>query len=438
MSNLKCVSGLKYLDPNPDHASWQLTHGSLTSILLTIGQEALELQLERFFTVWAWTWDLEKGPDLGVDLGACLSSQRLLHTSHLLRPNSTGVPLHHDHQTLVPLLDTYTSTLPEYIAPVVVSSSSHLIPSSRFTRSEYPPSLLRHLLTLSPPHRSRPTTIRQATDQTINALNAAGGDSDSKLEPSQAPPPAGANSGSSTFLGMPSVKVPMPDMHLNVMDVRKWSWPGALSFGKGQGSKSPQKQAAGAGTAAAAAAGTEEKAEAEQLESDPRNGAVNVDASSLQDAMESDTRSVSAASAKTHGSSDAGSKQIDGLPHTTDSEPSSERNSAEIDQEEHSQTSIAEAEATPTASQLIEPSATTDSPRLSLKSLPVDAPEPPPELLSTTIHLPREAGLATETISNQIFYFKVNVNLSIRISPYDLNQSEPDARLDHGIYRQLA
>ena len=47
----------------------QLTHGSLTDILSTLGQEALELQLERFFTPWAWMWDMESTQELSLDLG---------------------------------------------------------------------------------------------------------------------------------------------------------------------------------------------------------------------------------------------------------------------------------------------------------------------------------------------------------------------------------
>lgn len=54
----------------------QLTHGSFTSILFTLGQEALELQLERFFTVWAWSWNIEDGHELGPDLGAWLSPNK--------------------------------------------------------------------------------------------------------------------------------------------------------------------------------------------------------------------------------------------------------------------------------------------------------------------------------------------------------------------------
>ena len=34
-----------------------------------LGQEALELQLERFFTVWVWSLNLEEIPDFGEYLG---------------------------------------------------------------------------------------------------------------------------------------------------------------------------------------------------------------------------------------------------------------------------------------------------------------------------------------------------------------------------------
>lgn len=51
----------------------QLTHGSFATILGDLGQQALELQLERFWTVWAWSWDLEESPDFTECLGMCHS-----------------------------------------------------------------------------------------------------------------------------------------------------------------------------------------------------------------------------------------------------------------------------------------------------------------------------------------------------------------------------
>jgi hypothetical protein len=35
-----------------------------------MGQQALELQLERFFTVWAWKWDIQEDLEFGNCLGA--------------------------------------------------------------------------------------------------------------------------------------------------------------------------------------------------------------------------------------------------------------------------------------------------------------------------------------------------------------------------------
>jgi hypothetical protein len=52
-----------------EESASQLTHGSFTRILSTLGKEALELQLERFFTVWAWSWNIEDGHEFGPHLG---------------------------------------------------------------------------------------------------------------------------------------------------------------------------------------------------------------------------------------------------------------------------------------------------------------------------------------------------------------------------------
>jgi len=51
------------------YEQFKITHGSFTTVLSTLGQEALELQLERFFTVWAWSWDIASPSHLNIDLG---------------------------------------------------------------------------------------------------------------------------------------------------------------------------------------------------------------------------------------------------------------------------------------------------------------------------------------------------------------------------------
>jgi hypothetical protein len=40
------------------------------SILGALGRQALELQLERFFTVWAWKWDIQGDSEFGNCFGA--------------------------------------------------------------------------------------------------------------------------------------------------------------------------------------------------------------------------------------------------------------------------------------------------------------------------------------------------------------------------------
>jgi hypothetical protein len=82
----------------------------------------------------------------------------------------------------------------------------------------------------------------------------------------------------------------MPAVNVN-MDVRKWSWPGVLTFGRNQGKKThePPKDEEGPESK-----GEEIPKEAGDIE-DTQAMSVKVDTSSLEDAMASDTRSVTAA-----------------------------------------------------------------------------------------------------------------------------------------------
>ncbi|KIJ65707.1 hypothetical protein HYDPIDRAFT_88594 [Hydnomerulius pinastri MD-312] len=174
---------------------FKLTHGSFTSILSSLGQQALELQLERFFTVWAWTWDLEKGCSLNVDL---------------------GLPLHPLYHTMLPVIDTFSSRVPPD-AVTLVLTPEYVAPSSRYRTSQYPSALGRHLMTLLPP----PHDVASTSTSTI------------KLQPSQATgdsvnsnpriSPSAETHSSNGFLGFSPATIGMS------MDVRKWGWP---SFGK--------------------------------------------------------------------------------------------------------------------------------------------------------------------------------------------------------------
>ncbi|EGN96655.1 hypothetical protein SERLA73DRAFT_75532 [Serpula lacrymans var. lacrymans S7.3] len=216
---------------------FKLTHGSFTSILSSLGQEALELQLERFFTMWAWSWNLEEGYDLSTDL---------------------GLPLHPLHRSFLPLVDTFSSQLPDHIVPLILCPP-YLAPSSRFTHSNFPEALSRHLLSLVPP-----LPPKSIIDTGSEALPP--GDAGHVPAANLQKNPHREAYTSSAFLGMPSV-----NLNLN-MDVRKWSWP----FSKA--SKKPLE------------VDLEVKDNVEKSDN-PRmdHSSAGVDTSALQDAMSSDS-----------------------------------------------------------------------------------------------------------------------------------------------------
>ncbi|EIN05992.1 hypothetical protein PUNSTDRAFT_145383 [Punctularia strigosozonata HHB-11173 SS5] len=61
------------------YEEFKIRHGSFTSILGALGKEALALQLERFFTVWAGHWDVEAAADFVDDrlpVGATVGASR--------------------------------------------------------------------------------------------------------------------------------------------------------------------------------------------------------------------------------------------------------------------------------------------------------------------------------------------------------------------------
>ncbi|KAJ6534628.1 hypothetical protein DFH09DRAFT_1180184 [Mycena vulgaris] len=186
------------------YEKFKLRHGSFASILAALGQQALELQLERFFTVWAWSWDLEDGPEFGEHLGP---------------------PLHPTQSSLVPHLDDFSSRLPDEVIVIAVSPP-YVIPSTRYTGTSYPSALPSFLLSLLPPSQPlfSPPPAAAAADSTIKASKA--------LPPLPDPDPRRQRDSPKhdddpkTFLGM--------NLDLNVkMDMPKWNWPGYLTFGKG-------------------------------------------------------------------------------------------------------------------------------------------------------------------------------------------------------------
>ncbi|KAJ7117611.1 hypothetical protein C8R44DRAFT_791120 [Mycena epipterygia] len=189
------------------YEKFKLRHGSFASILSALGQEALELQLERFFTVWAWSWNLEDGPEFGEHLGPSL---------------------HPMQSSLASSLDEFTSRLPDEVVIIAVSPP-YIIPSTRYTAMSYPSALPNFLLSLLPPPQQLFSPPPAGDDSTIKGASKA-------LPPLPDPEPRRQRDSpkrddeSKTFLGM----------NLDVkMDMPKWNWPGYLTFGKG-GKRPPE------------------------------------------------------------------------------------------------------------------------------------------------------------------------------------------------------
>ncbi|CAL1715011.1 unnamed protein product [Somion occarium] len=181
---------------------FKLTHGSFASILSSLGQQALELQLERFFTVWGWRWDPEEDVDF---------------TSHL------GPPLHPQHKLLTPILDDFTANV-DFDTTTFALLPPHLIPSSTLLHSTLPTCLSEHIMSrIPPPPPPIPLSTQDTSDTTTHEV-------DSQIEKTV---PTTAQSGDkhpdtnkpgTAFMSMPNMGVEMRNI--------KWSWPGYLTFGK--------------------------------------------------------------------------------------------------------------------------------------------------------------------------------------------------------------
>lgn len=177
------------------YEEFKLTHGSFTSILNSLGQQALELQLERFFTVWAWKWDIQADSEFG---------------------NCFGVPLHPLYKSISPLLDDFILEHPflKNRAPFILALR-HFIPSADYSTHPPPPALPLYIrsrlrVTPTPPQPSTPSEPSSATskpDIFSSSMNVT-------REAMEATGHAFVAIGAS-------------------MDVRKWSWPGYLTFHKG-------------------------------------------------------------------------------------------------------------------------------------------------------------------------------------------------------------
>ncbi|KLO12705.1 hypothetical protein SCHPADRAFT_829091 [Schizopora paradoxa] len=200
------------------YESFKIKFGTFSAILTSLGKEALELQLERFFTVWTWSWDLESPPPFS---------------------GSIGVRIHPLSNQLLPIIEsTFEDRLPSDMTAILLSEDQ--IITTKDKASQYPPHLARHLLSFASP---RPSQV----DATAIAQDV---DPPSAKEARKPPPDVGLDPRSKggtfgkRFLAASPLSV---NMHatMSAMDVRKWSWPGYLTFGA---SKDEQNSLGGVST----------------------------------------------------------------------------------------------------------------------------------------------------------------------------------------------
>ncbi|KAJ7250515.1 hypothetical protein B0H12DRAFT_664091 [Mycena haematopus] len=361
------------------YEKFKLRHGSFASILSSLGQEALELQLERFFTVWAWSWNLEDGPEFGEHLGN---------------------PLHPMQGSLLPHIDDLSSRLPDEVIAIVVSPP-YVIPSTRYTGMSFPPALSNFLLSLLPPPQESPLPPA-IDDGTLKATKTT--------PPPEPPRPRDApklasDDGNKTFLGM----------HLDVrLDMPKWNWP---TFGKN--SKKPPELLAvtpmnenkgDPAAAAGAGLGTQARVPAIETDTPGAESTINfeIDRSALEDAMHSE-RIPSALPVEKDTS-------VDTIVPRREKDAVVETGFAEA---------VADARAEAEATRQAE--ATTKSER-DLPPAPEPEPEPeaPVEFASTTVHL-----VSTEdpqaTKRRRLFYLIRDCVLVALIDLDDANPLAPDS-----------
>ena len=144
-----------------------------------------------------------------------------------------GMRVHPLTRSLAPLVEGFETHLPPDVL-AVVATATHIVPTS--SSPSIPPSLMRHLISVSPTYESEAATAKQlaARRSRLNIRPPGGGSA-----------PAGKTGGTMNFfntLSMPSMSMPamnMPSVNMGPMDVTKWNWSGYLTFGSSKNSSTP-------------------------------------------------------------------------------------------------------------------------------------------------------------------------------------------------------
>ncbi|KAI1793552.1 hypothetical protein LXA43DRAFT_1001272 [Ganoderma leucocontextum] len=255
------------------YAEFKLLHGSFHSILSNVGQQALELQLERFFTIWAWKWDIEDD-DFGTHL---------------------GIPLHPSHANLTPLLDKFASKLPDELMTFALLPP-HFIPSRT---PQYPAALIRHVLARIPPPTTPVPKNKPAIPSSAMTPPPAARMGQQTIPADVKPPPAQTEAGFAFPIPLMPNMPAMPNMNFG-LDVKnmKWGWPGYLTFGKGGGAphgpSTPSSPSAAQASLAAAVEGQGDLPNASSSGDSPRpdgqrRTTLDVDTTSLLEAISTES-----------------------------------------------------------------------------------------------------------------------------------------------------
>lgn len=319
----------------------------------------------------------------------------LVRANHTLAPiiisQNTGIPLHPLYRSLAPIIDNYSSHLPEG-ATAILMAPPHSIPSTQYIAAQYPTALTRHLLSMTPlpqvqPHHGVPSGTSTSSDGTLKART----EGTSRNDPSSNK--ADSDTGPSAFLGMPSVN----------MDVRKWNWPGYLTFGKGSGNKTRE-------TIIEKDKSKASKGEADSHTARPRE--FEVDKNALDDAMSSDNASVSFPASASGHSSEADAEARVGTITVVSPGGSEEVMPPTFNNADDATPAV---DVPSTSSHIRSPATIADDTSLapSTSSLTMDAvyavPEQPiPEFITTSVHLAATSD-SRATRRRKIYYVVLGV-----------------------------
>lgn len=351
----------------------QVTHGSFASILSSLGQQALELQVERFFTVWAWSWDLEDDMNFGDHLGSYTSCR--IPNNELTSCVETGVPMHPSLREQVPILDEFSSELLNSFVTFVLVPP-YVIPSTKLIDSGYPNVLISHILSRIPP-----PAVPTSQDSPSTSSNTG---------PEKPVPNTSLTSASDAKNNNLTLRAASPFMNMDMRNL-KWMWSG-LTFSKGSSAKptAPPTPSIAATEQHELQSGAPPPPEGnpELKLQVPESLEVEVDAESLQEAITSenvhgvastvpspsreDTQSLSPSTQDDPaGSAPEGVHEGAGDEHAT-VDPGADG----ADDDEPAVDAPTDDFATPTASHLLPPD-----------SVKPASLAPPPEFLATTVHL---------------------------------------------------